>query len=65
MTVGAWMNEYRLFFVATTMTLLGVSFYRTYTGRGNISPWSKRILWITAIVSIGLTTYSIIQSIKT
>ncbi len=64
-TVGAWMNQYRLVFVAATMTLLGISFYRTYTGKGNISPWSKRILWITAIVSIGLTVYSIMQSMKT
>ena len=64
MTFGAWINRYRPFFVALTMTLLGISFYRVYTGKGNISPWSKRILWGTALISLGLTAYSIFQSIR-
>lgn len=63
-TFGAWINNYRPFFVAATMSLLGLAFYRTYSGKGNISPWSKRILWITAAVSIGLTAYSILQSAR-
>lgn len=64
MTVGTWINSYRPFFVGATMTLLGISFYRVYTGKGNISPWSKRILWATALISIALTAYSVRQSIR-
>jgi len=63
-TLGAWINRYRPIFVVITMSLLGLSFYRVYSGKGNISPLSKRVLWITALISLALTAYSIRQSLR-
>ncbi len=62
MAVGAWFAKYRIFLYAITFTLLAVSFYRTYKGKGDVSPRNKKILWITAAMSISLTGYTIIKS---
>ena len=62
-TFGAWVDKYRFFFVGLTMSLLGLAFWRTYSGRGNTSPFAKRLLWVTAAVSLGLTAYSLYQGI--
>lgn len=58
-TVGSWITKYRPFFVITTMTLLGISFYRTYSGKGSASPWARAILWVTATASVGLSVYAL------
>ena len=61
--MGAWFATYRYFLYAITFTLLAVSFYRTYTGKGDVSPRNIKILWIVASISIGLTAYSIIKNL--
>lgn len=62
-TFGTWIARYRPVFVVITMTLLGMAFYKTYIGRGNASPLAKAILWVTAIISISLTVYSILNNV--
>jgi hypothetical protein len=57
------MAKYRIILYAITFTLLGISFYRTYTGKGDTSPRNRRILWAVATVSLSLTAYSIIRNI--
>jgi hypothetical protein len=61
--MGAWFAEYRFILYGITFTLLGVSFYRTYTGRGDVSTRNKRVLWAVAAVSVGLTVYSIVRNL--
>jgi len=58
---GSWIAKYRFFFIATTLTLISYSFYRTYRSGCVVSRRNKIILWITMTVSLSLTAYTIIK----
>ena len=61
MAIGNLLAPYRWYFVATTTSLLAYSFYKTYRGGCVVPRKNKIILWITAGLSISLTTYTIIK----
>lgn len=55
------MRPYRWYFVATTTTLLAYSFYKTYRG-GCVPPLrNKIILWAAAVLSVGMTAYTLLR----
>jgi hypothetical protein len=58
---GSWIAKYRYFFIATTLTLISYSFYRTYRSGCVVPRRNKIILWATMAVSISLTVYTIIK----
>jgi len=59
--VGTWLSKYRFFFMAVTLTLLGISFYKTYSGRCHASRLNKIMLWVIAGIIISLTLYSLFR----
>ncbi len=62
-TFGAWVDKYRFFFVGLTMSLLGLAFWRTYSGRGLARPFAKRVPGGTTAVSFGHRAYSVWQAV--
>ena len=61
MAFGSWIAKYRFLFIATTLTLISYSFYRTYRSGCVVSRRNKIILWITMTASLSLTAYTIIK----
>lgn len=61
MAIGGWIAQYRWFFIATTLSLISYSFYRTYRSGCVVSRRNKIILWCTMAVSLGLTAYTILK----
>ena len=55
------MAKYRWFFIATTLSLISYSFYKTYRAGCVVPRRNKIILWSTMAVSISLTIYTIIK----
>ncbi len=59
-TFAVWVQEYRWLFLASTITLLTFAFYRAYRDRKKTGPWGLRLLYGTAILSLGLVLYTLI-----
>jgi len=58
---GAWLAKYRFVFMPLTFSLLAFSIYRTHFGPCVAPLRRKIILWATAVVSVGLTVYSLVK----
>lgn len=61
MAFGSWIAKYRYFFIATTLSLISYSLYRTYRSGCVVPRRNKIILWATMAVSISLTAYTIVK----
>ncbi|RMG05220.1 MAG: hypothetical protein D6726_01660 [Nitrospirae bacterium] len=63
MAFGAWIGRFRFVLYAITFTLLGISFYRMYKGKGDVGRRTKIAVWTVATISITLTLYSILKNL--
>lgn len=59
-TFAVWTAKYRWLFLAATIVLLAVAFYKAYRDRKKAGPWNMRVLYATATLSLGLVLYTLL-----
>jgi hypothetical protein len=58
-TMSIWFARYRWVFLAATIGLLGLAYYKTYRRRKPAGPWSRGILHATTVLSLGMLAYTL------
>ncbi len=57
LSLASSFSEYRNYFLAITLIMLGLAHYLLYA-KSNLNPWNKRVVWAATLLAVVLLAYS-------